>query len=119
MYTTIRQGDPESLRSHPPRNQLGFTLPELLVSLAILLLSMQVLVNLSLLIQGSHGYLAENRQALLLAEEIHGGLVADGDANWIVEEEKIPMGKGLQEHRVRVHKGTRSWSYYYVEKAIE
>ena len=96
MCIIIRQGVPECPKRLYCKN--GFTLPEVLVSLAICLLLLQSVWQWSLLAERSRQRAAQNEQAVFLAQSV------------LAEQE---LGAKLTEKKVTVSYGAQVWQFYY------
>ncbi len=120
MCICIKQGERAS-RKYRHRHHSGFTLPEVLVSLVICMLLMQLLGQWGILTTESNQRMQENQQALLLAQSALTGsevVCPNGwevivEKNLIGDAEKIERGT-LREWEITVKHGNQAWQFYYV-----
>ena len=118
MYTTIRQVVLALRKKRQDRS--GFTLPELLLSLCICILVLQIVWQWAVLQERAEERQQQNRQAVWLAQSAFANaLSGDIPSGWDVQVEQAPCGFLLQEKLVTVSFENQSWSFYYAGKGLE
>ncbi len=113
MCITIIQDAAESARSKMNDNQSGFTIPEVLVSLFILLMIVQLICQWGPLTSGTTSRINENDQAIYLAQQTFAGLEPQCSDGWQITTEQTNRSALLHETVVTVSKGQHSWEFYY------
>lgn len=111
MCITIRQGVPECQKR--PYHKNGFTLPEILVSLAICLLLLQSVWQWSLLAERSRQRAEQNEQAIFLAQSVLAEKVPQLPQGWHIDVAEQEIGAKLTEKKVTVSHGKQVWQFYY------
>ncbi len=107
------QGAAESVRSKMTDKQSGFTIPEVLVSLFILLMIMQLICQWGPLMLHTTDRINENDQAIYLAQQALAGLEPQCPDGWQITTEQTDRSALLHETVVTVSKGQHSWEFYY------
>lgn len=116
MSIIIKPAVPDSPRQQFPNG--GFTLPEVLVSLCILLLLLQMVWQWGQLAICSEERMQQNQQAILLAKTILAGLQPELPEGWSFAI-KEKQGAILQETDLDVFYGTQHWQFYYAKGQLE
>ena len=111
MCIIIRQDAPECPKR--PYRKNGFTLPEVLVSLAICLLLLQSVWQWSLLAERSRQRAAQNEQAVFLAQSVLAEQVPQLPQGWQIDVAEQELGAKLTEKKVTVSYGAQVWQFYY------
>ena len=115
MCIITRQGVHASPKRQ--RDNRGFTLPELLISLVICALLLHSAGQWSVLSSQSHVRSAENRQAVLIAQSVLAGIEPELPEGWSVQKETRPAGLFLTEQELTIthanQTNTQSWTFYY------
>lgn len=111
MFITIRQ-DVHVLQTRQ-RTRSGFTLPEVLVSLCILIMVLQCAWQWNLLTQRTQMQQQENRRAITLAEAALSNAEVSAPDGWQVCMTVKDEGNGLQDREVTVRYNDHSWKFYY------
>lgn len=114
MCITIRQGAPECPKK--PYRKNGFTLPEVLVSLAICLLLLQSVWQWSLLAERSGQRTAQNEQAIFLAQSVLAEQVPQLPPGWHIDVAEQAIGPKLTEKQITVSYGEQVWHFYYAAR---
>lgn len=116
MSIIIKPDVPES----PKRkiDQKGFSLPEVLVSLCILLLLLQMVWQWGQLMICSETRVQQNQQAILVAKTVLAGLQPDLPNKWSYSVIQKP-GFSLLEKSVTVTYGDQHWNFYYAGEQLE
>lgn len=116
MSIIIKPAVPDSPKRQSPNG--GFTLPEVLVSLCILLLLLQMVWQWGQLIMHSEERVQQNQQAILLAKTVLAGIQPDLPEGWtFVIKEK--QGAILQETDLDISYGKQHWQFYYAKGQLE
>lgn len=102
-----------------PRRKMGFTLPELLVSLCILLLLMQGVWQWNMMLRQGVARVEQNQQAVYIAQCCLNNLQPDLSAGWSVTVEQEPVNDILQQTTVVVSYQSQQWPFCYVGKILE
>lgn len=102
-----------------PRRKAGFTLPELLVSLCILLLLMQGVWQWSMVLRQGVARVEQNQQAVYIAQCCLNNVQPDLSAGWSVTVEREPVNAILQQTTVIVSYQDQQWPFCYVGKVQE
>ena len=118
MCIIIKREDPGS---HPYRakhsilhRQDGFTLPEMLVSLCIMGIVMHGVWQWGTVLYRTSDTMAQNYQAVYLAQQIYAGLSPECPAEWNINVESVSNGGLLYETSIEVKHQQRRWHFYYV-----
>ena len=111
MCIIIRRG--EHALQKRRRHEGGFTLPEVLASLAICMMLMQIAGQWSVLTGQSHVRIQQNQQAVLLAQTALAGAQGEIPEGWQVVVERRPMGEFLEEREITVKNENQIWQFYY------
>lgn len=114
MYTIIRPGGVVYRRMHKKRNQSGFTLPEVLVSLCIVGMLLQGVWQWGLVMQQTAKQMAENDLALYYAQAAFVGQMPQCPEDWYMAVESAPVGELLEAVTVTVHAPSRAWTFYQI-----
>lgn len=101
------------IQNKPERKQGGFTLPEILVSLCILTILMQGVGQWGIVMQRTADTMAQNQQAVLLAQQIYAGLEPQCPQGWQVQVESSADIGLLYETEVMIMSEKRRWQFYY------
>ena len=99
--------------SNVDRKQSGFTLPEMLVSLCILSFVMYGVWQWGTLLYRTSDVMAQNQQAVSIAQQIYAGLSPDCPAGWEIEAVSVRGQGQLYETTVQIQAGHRQWQFYY------
>ncbi len=91
----------------------GFTLPEVLVSLVILMVVLQCAYQWNRLAERIQIQQQENRQAVTLAEGILAGADLSVPDGWETHTEIWREGEFLQGTEVTVIRNGHQWKFYY------
>ncbi len=113
MYISIGQGEPASQKRR--RQNSGFTLPEVLVSLVICVMLMQTLGHWGVLTYRANQQMNENQQAVFLAQMALAGSEAHIPEGWevIVNQTVIGNEKFLRQWEITVRHENHQWQFYY------
>lgn len=101
------------------RHNGGFTLPELLVSLCILLLLMQGVWQWNAVLRQGIARVEQNQQAVYLAQCCLNKIQPDLADGWSVAVEREPVNDILQQTTVIVSYQNQRWPFCYVGKLPE
>lgn len=110
MSIITEQGARGSARE---RHKRGFTIPEILVSLCILLLLLHSVWQWTVLTERTNQRIQQNQQAVLLAQEALAGGAAHLPAGWTVQQEQEDCGAVLAAQSITVCYGAQRWQFYY------
>lgn len=94
--------------------QEGFTLPELLVSLCIVCFIMGAVWQWGTVMQRTSTAMAQNQEALWIADQIYAGFPVQCPENWGVEAQSVFTGGALYETTVHISAPNRSWEFFYI-----
>ena len=111
MSIITRQGAHGLRMNHRARS--GFTLPEVVVSLCILMMVLQCAWQWNLLTQRTQIQQQENRFAIALAEAALSNVAVPIPVGWQVQVTTYNEASGLQGKEVTVNYGGHSWEFYY------
>ena len=111
MCIFIRQG--AHVLQKPRRNNGGFTLPEVLLSLLLSMFLIQMICQWGVLMANSQQRIEENRQAVFLAQAALAEMQPEIPDGWQISVEKKPLGKTLQEWEITVQYENQEWQFYY------
>lgn len=111
MCIIIRRGEPALQKRR--RHEGGFTLPEVLASLVICMMLMQIAGHWYALTGQSHVRIQQNQQAVLLAQTALAGAQGEIPEGWQVVVERQPMGEFLEEQEITVTNENQTWQFYY------
>ncbi len=118
MFIIIKRGA-AGLRERLQRSQ-GFTLPEVLVSLVILVMLLQSVWQWGLLVQRGQQRMTEDWQALTVAQTLLAGGSPDLPEGWTATKDCLAEGKTVAEQQISVTHGKAHWDFYYaVEKTAQ
>ena len=98
------------------KDQKGFTLPEVLVSLCILLLLLSAVWQWGIVMQRSVDHMEENQCAVYLAQQIIAGITPQYPLDWAV---KVDYDSGhvlCNGAIITVVSPSRQWEFYYAGK---
>ena len=95
------------------RKQSGFTLPEMLVSLCILSFVMYGVWQWGTLLYRTSDTMAQNQQAVAIAQQIYAGLSPDCPVGWEIDAVSVRGQGQLYETTVQIRAGHRQWQFYY------
>lgn len=93
--------------------QAGFTLPEVLVSLCIVMLIMHGVWQWGIVMQRTSEAMAQNQQAVFLAQQVFSGIEPQCPDGWTMHVQSEPNGKLLYETKVTIQAQRRQWQFYY------
>ncbi len=96
------------------RKQAGFTLPEMIVSLFIVLLIMHGVWQWGSVMYRTSEGMAQNRQAVVLAQQIFSGIHPQCPDDWEISVQSIHNGRMLYETQMTIKTKYRVWTFYYV-----
>ncbi len=112
MSTTIRPG--EAALPGKKQYEKGFTLPELLVSLCILMILLQGVWQWGVLFQRTTERIQQNQQAVLIAQCYFANFPLDLPAGWSVTVQREETGTKLEQQFVVVSYQEQQWPFYYI-----
>lgn len=92
----------------------GFTLPELLVSLCILMILLQGVWQWGVLFQRTTERIQQNQQAVLIAQCYFANFPLDLPAGWSVTVQREETGTKLEQQFVVVSYQEQQWPFYYI-----
>lgn len=95
------------------RYKKGFTIPEVLVSLCILLLLLHSVWQWTVLTERTNQRIRQNQQVVRLAQETLAGSTAQLPAGWTVQREQERCGAVLTAQKITVCCGAQCWQFYY------
>ncbi len=95
------------------RYKRGFTIPEILVSLCILMLLLHSVWQWTVLTERTNQRIQQNQQAVLLAQEALAGSVVYQPTGWTVQLEQEDCGAVLTAQQITVCYGAQCWQFYY------
>lgn len=111
MSIFIRPGG-HALQKHQ-RNNGGFTLPEVLVSLLLSVFLVQIICQWGVLTIRSQQRIEENQFAVYLAQAVLAETEPEISEGWRISVEEIPLGNTLQEQEITVQYENQEWHFYY------
>ena len=100
-------------QTNADRKHSGFTLPEMLVSLCILSFVMYGDWQWGTLLYRTSDVMAQNQQAVSIAQQIYAGLSPDCPAGWEIDVASVRGQGQLYETTVQIQAGHRQWQFYY------
>ena len=112
MSTTTRPD--EAALPGKKQHEKGFTLPELLVSLCILMILLQGVWQWGLLFQRTNERIQQNQQAVLIAQCYFTNLPQELPAGWSVTVERKEKETKLEQQLVVVSYQEQQWPFYYI-----
>lgn len=95
------------------KKQAGFTLPEVLVSLCIVLIMMHGVWQWGIVMQRTSETMAQNQQAVFLAQQVFSGIRPQCPDGWTIHVQSEPSGGILYETQVTIKVQRRQWQFYY------
>lgn len=95
------------------RYKSGFTIPEILVSLCILMLLLHSVWQWTVLTERTNQRIQQNQQAVWLAQEALAGSVVHQPTGWTVQLEQEDCGAVLTAQQITVCCGEQRWQFYY------
>ena len=95
------------------RNNGGFTLPEVLVSLLLSVFLVQIICQWGVLTIRSQQRIEENQCALYLAQAALAETEPEIPEGWRVSVEEKPLDNTLQEQEITVQYENQKWHFYY------
>lgn len=98
------------------QDQKGFTLPEVLVSLCVLLLLLSAVWQWSIVMQRSVERMEENQYAVYLAQQTLAGIVPQYPPDWAIKVDYENKHMLCNDVIITVASPYRQWEFYYAEK---
>ncbi len=99
------------------QNNSGFTLPEVLLSLLLSMVLIQIICQWGVLAVKSQQRIEQNQEAVFLAQSVLLETQPEIPDGWTVFVEKAPFGRTLQEWEVTVQYENQEWQFYYAGEA--
>ena len=96
------------------RTQQGFTLPEVLVSLCIVLMLLFGVYQWGIVMQRTAYAMTQNQQAIFLCKQLCAGITPTCQPDWSVAVHAEPISGTLYASDICITHGTRQWQFYYV-----
>lgn len=100
------------------RNNSGFTLPEVMISLLLSVFLMQIICQWGILTIRSQERIEENQQAVFLAQAVLAKMDSELPEGWNVFVEEKPLGDVLQEREITIQHENQEWQFYYAGETI-
>ena len=95
------------------KNNSGFTLVEVLVSLAIVMLVMYGVFQWGIVMQKTSDVMAKEQEAIYLVQQVCAGHTPNMPNGWNLDVVSIPTEGLLYETTVSVSTGNRCWNFYF------
>ena len=112
MCIFIRQGV-RALQKRQ-RNNSGFTLPEVLISLLLSVFIMHIICQWGVLTVKSQQRIEQNQQAVFLAQSVLAEIQPEIPDGWKISVITDLLEKELQEWEITVQYENQEWQFYYV-----